>query len=429
METVKLEGLREKRWYAGGEPQRASLKPLGRHFILEAWGGGKRYLAPLSRCPCCRGHELLIDGEEYCEAECCQGFIEDLSRGAIPALKLAGTPPPPLGRPAPLREDTTNPLVTYPSPLGAAVLKGYREAERHNYEPYFYRYLGGSGITPPFQAYYLYGDSPLGLSTLLVKGEDGGAPFYRALLALLTRGRRVSLAREASLATESLARLHVEMRACSEWWCGSGVAGEEDVEEWKRRLEYYLSAAPRGELRERAAEALERLGEFRGCLKERIHQDLHLSQYIYSGDKYLIVDFEGEPGRPEKWRGMLEPPIRDFASLLRSLSYIAFFAVKEAEGAGMEETAEMFREKTGAAEAASKWARGTARLLAASYLDALAGLGGAELACGARSPEELLRLAEPWLVERGLYEVYYESMYRRENVAAAASTLAARVPL
>lgn len=63
----------------------------------------------------------------------------------------------------------------------------------------------------------------------------------------------------------------------------------------------------------------------------RIHADLHLGQLLVDGDRYRVIDFEGEPLRPIADRRRLDSPLRDVASLLRSLDHVARSAVRRAE--------------------------------------------------------------------------------------------------
>ncbi|MHB8891118.1 MAG: hypothetical protein ACYC65_03645 [Candidatus Limnocylindrales bacterium] len=63
----------------------------------------------------------------------------------------------------------------------------------------------------------------------------------------------------------------------------------------------------------------------------RIHADLHLGQVLVSDDGYRVIDFGGEPLRPIEDRRRLDSPLRDVASMLRSLDHVARSARRRAE--------------------------------------------------------------------------------------------------
>ncbi len=89
------------------------------------------------------------------------------------------------------------------------------------------------------------------------------------------------------------------------------------------------------ELRDAGAQIAARASRFEAVvtapLVMRIHGDLHLGQILLDGDGYRIVDFEGEPLRPIDERRRLDSPLRDVASLLRSLDHVARSARRRAE--------------------------------------------------------------------------------------------------
>jgi len=121
------------------------------------------------------------------------------------------------------------------------------------------------------------------------------------------------------------------------------AAIDEDIERIFLRLPDTEAVAPiygrgedvRGQLALRAQPSV-------GGKHIRIHGDFHLGQTLYTPSGWMIIDFEGEPARPLFERRQKRPPLKDVASLLRSLSYAAS-AVELQRGlpapAGIEERA------------------------------------------------------------------------------------------
>ena len=53
----------------------------------------------------------------------------------------------------------------------------------------------------------------------------------------------------------------------------------------------------------------------------RIHGDYHLEHVLYTGKDFVIVDFEGEAGRPLSERRLKRLPLVDVACMIRSFHY------------------------------------------------------------------------------------------------------------
>ncbi len=53
----------------------------------------------------------------------------------------------------------------------------------------------------------------------------------------------------------------------------------------------------------------------------RIHGNYHLGELLYTGNRFVLVDFEGEAGRPLGERRVKRSPLRDVASMIRSFDY------------------------------------------------------------------------------------------------------------
>ena len=60
----------------------------------------------------------------------------------------------------------------------------------------------------------------------------------------------------------------------------------------------------------------------------RIHGDLHAGQFLRSGDRLVVTDFDGNPLADPRERRMPQSPLRDLASLLQSLDHVGRIVVK-----------------------------------------------------------------------------------------------------
>jgi maltokinase len=138
-----------------------------------------------------------------------------------------------------------------------------------------------------------------------------------------------ALAHEIGSLGAATAGLHVDLARAF----GIETATEQDAREAMAAANAQLDEAlalampevaailePRAALARRALSRLDRLG---GTPVIRCHGDLHVGQFIASRDGPVVVDFEGEPGRPVHERRRLGSPLRDLACLLLSFDHIA----------------------------------------------------------------------------------------------------------
>jgi trehalose synthase-fused probable maltokinase len=119
-------------------------------------------------------------------------------------------------------------------------------------------------------------------------------------------------------------------------------ATRDEIRAWGREARVRLQSAivqldgdPKAELRDRAQAIAARFSIFDALpvlpRVMRIHGDLHLGQLLLAHDGYRVVDFEGEPMRPMAERRRLDSPLRDVASMLRSVDHVGRSARRRAE--------------------------------------------------------------------------------------------------
>ncbi|HEV7922653.1 MAG TPA: maltose alpha-D-glucosyltransferase [Thermoanaerobaculia bacterium] len=131
----------------------------------------------------------------------------------------------------------------------------------------------------------------------------------------------------------------------------------------------------------------------------RTHGDYHLGQVLYTGNDFVIIDFEGEPSRPLSERRIKRSPLRDVAGMLRSFHYAPYavvfgqapgFVVRPEDAATLEHGAQF-------------WHRGvSAAFLRAYFTEASRG------SFLPSSDAERQTLLEAYLLEKALYEIGYE---------------------
>ncbi len=141
---------------------------------------------------------------------------------------------------------------------------------------------------------------------------------------------------------------------------------------------------------------LERITKHRiDVVRVRVHGDYHLGQVLWTGDDFLIIDFEGEPGRPLTQRRFKRNPLRDVAGMLRSLDYASVAALRD--GRHRPEDAPILQE----------WARAWAHWVSASFLGGyLERVGGTKIVPANDSDLDLL--LKFFLLEKVIYEISYE---------------------
>jgi maltose alpha-D-glucosyltransferase / alpha-amylase len=137
----------------------------------------------------------------------------------------------------------------------------------------------------------------------------------------------------------------------------------------------------------------------------RCHGDLHLGQFLYTGNDFVIIDFEGEPGRPLSERKIKRSPLRDTAGMLRSFDYAVHSALFDHEAHGIIKP----DDRPYLERCTSLWRGWVSKVYVQAYLDAT---GRAEFLPG--TGEQLGVLMNIYLLEKAVYELSYELNNRPE---------------
>ena len=129
-------------------------------------------------------------------------------------------------------------------------------------------------------------------------------------------------------------------------------------------------------------------------LKTRRHGDYHLGQVLVRRNDFILVDFEGEPGRNLAERRIKHSPLTDVAGMLRSFAY--------ARRAAMLRNPQVAAQNGKLEPLLEKWEQETRQTFIQSY-DEIARTHGLY-----ESLEEVTPLLQLFEIEKALYEVRYE---------------------
>jgi maltose alpha-D-glucosyltransferase/alpha-amylase len=204
---------------------------------------------------------------------------------------------------------------------------------------------------------------------------------------------------------------------------------QQDVERWSERVREEAGATleflSRPEelpeaVREEAARLLVQRGSLlrklqapaqppRG-LKLRHHGDYHLGQVLLQRNDFVIVDFEGEPGRPLEARREKTSPLRDVAGMLRSFTYARHAAMRRCSASTPEDCQRW-------EPLLASWERETRSTFLGAY-DAVARDGGLY-----ESFEQMQPLLLLFETEKALYELRYELRNRPDWAQIPLSSL------
>jgi len=133
-------------------------------------------------------------------------------------------------------------------------------------------------------------------------------------------------------------------------------------------------------------------------MRTRCHGDYHLGQVLYTGNDFVIVDFEGEPARHLGERRIKRSPLRDVAGMIRSFHYAAYAALR-----GQTSTVLRPEDKPLLEEWADAWYQWVSATFLKSYLEIMA-----VTPILPQTREGMKVILDAYLLEKALYEVNYE---------------------
>lgn len=128
----------------------------------------------------------------------------------------------------------------------------------------------------------------------------------------------------------------------------------------------------------------------------RIHGDYHLGQVLYTGEDFVIIDFEGEPLRTLSERRIKRSPLRDVAGMMRSFDYAGQTALAQHSTASSEQGAAI-------ATFVESWTVWVSATFVKAYLDTS---GDAPFLPSGR--ENTTALLDAFRLDKAVYELGYE---------------------
>lgn len=262
----------------------------------------------------------------------------------------------------------------------------------------------GSEFIPALQGHFSYWDGSdneytLGLLQEKLEHQGTGWTVWGQLLQSGEAGEQTQLLQQAYLLGKTLAGLHREMdivaKAQDRWIDFNSPMVQQRLQQ--------LDAMVREELAplnpELATAVARNLSGLATKIPQqanlgrafKIHGDLHLEQVLQTTTGWKIIDFEGEPLKSISQREGYDSPLKDLASLLRSVSYrVNTLTIPENE----------------------VWELRLQNRLLQGYRETGSGFAENFLPAGPEF-DELIKLFQ---LERVVYEYIYESRYRPDWV-------------
>ena len=142
------------------------------------------------------------------------------------------------------------------------------------------------------------------------------------------------------------------------------------------------------------------------AMRVRCHGDYHLGQVLYTGQDFIIIDYEGEPARPLAERRGKHLPLIDLAGMIRSFHYAAHVSLRQrGQQAGNRRMPHL-----------EPWAEQWYQSVRATFLAGYRAVAGKKH-FSPQSEHEFDLLLDLHLLDKAIYELTYELNNRPDWVA------------
>ena len=132
------------------------------------------------------------------------------------------------------------------------------------------------------------------------------------------------------------------------------------------------------------------------AMRVRIHGDYHLGQVLFTGEDFVIIDFEGEPSRTLSERRIKRSPLRDVAGMLHSFHYAANAVLYQRDYVRVEDLPFL-----------EPWTETWHRSVGGSFLNSYLAVAG-QAGFIPESREDVETMLSVFLLDKAIYVLGYE---------------------
>jgi maltose alpha-D-glucosyltransferase/alpha-amylase len=140
----------------------------------------------------------------------------------------------------------------------------------------------------------------------------------------------------------------------------------------------------------------------------RLHGDYHLGQVLYTGNDFVVIDFEGEPSRTLTERRNKRSVLRDVAGMVRSFHYAVYTMLLDS---GTDQTGGQAAVRTEDYGRLEAWCRYWYQWVAAAFIRSYRETAG-DAPFLPDTETEFRVLIEAFILSKAVYELDYELGHR-----------------